>query len=76
MQKNVPILYKKQPAITIDNEGDKILIKFQVTPATATGKPAKYGQLKVREKSLITLHRMLSMFAVLPVVLMQVTQLL
>lgn len=55
MQKNVPILYKKQPAIAIDNDGDKILIKFQVTPATATGKPAKYGQLKVREKDFVPL---------------------
>lgn len=54
MQKNIPVLYKKQPAITIDNDGEKIIIKFQCTAATAT-KSAKYTELKVREKDFIAL---------------------
>lgn len=53
--KNTLVLYKKQPALITDFDGDKILIQFQTASATPTGKKAQYGQQKVREKDIIPL---------------------
>lgn len=54
--KNMLVLYKKQPALITDFDGDKILIQFQTAPATPTGKKAQYAQQKVREKDIIPLN--------------------
>ena len=56
LAKKNPVLYKKQPAIITDFDGDKILIKYQSVPATSTGKPAQYNEQKVRDKDIILLH--------------------
>jgi len=56
MTKNSVVLYKNQAAVVTDRDGDKFLLKFCVTPATATGKKAVYGEQKVREKDVILLH--------------------
>lgn len=55
MVKNLPVLYKKNCAIIKDFEGDKIVVEFQVSPATSTGKKAVYATQKVREKDIICL---------------------
>ena len=55
LEKNSLVLYKKFCAIVLGQEGDKIIIKFQTTPATPTGKKAQYAELKVREKDFVVL---------------------
>lgn len=55
-KKDSPVLYKKNCAIVQDFEGDKIIIKFQVAPATPSGKKAQFATQKVREKDIIALH--------------------
>lgn len=55
-KKDSPVLYKKNCAIVQDFEGDKIIVKFQVAPATPSGKKAQFATQKVREKDIITLH--------------------
>lgn len=51
----IPVLYKKNCAIIQEFDGDKIVVKFQVSPATPTGKKAQYATQKVREKDIIAL---------------------
>lgn len=55
-KKDSPVLYKKNCAVVQDFEGDKIIVKFQVSPATASGKKAQYATQKVREKDIVSLH--------------------
>lgn len=55
-KKDSPVLYKKNCAIVQDFEGDKIIVKFQVAPATPSGKKAQFATQKVREKDIIALH--------------------
>lgn len=54
--KNLPVLYKRQPAVIKEADGDKYLIEFQIAAPTDTGKAAKYAEQKVREKDMIALH--------------------
>ena len=56
MNKNSLVLYKNQPAVVIDRDGDKYLIRFCTQPATPGGKKAVYGEQKVREKDVVLLH--------------------
>jgi len=56
MTKNSLVLYKNQPAVVLDRDGEKYLIKFCTQPATPTGKKAVYGEQKVREKDVVLLH--------------------
>ena len=56
MNKNTLVLYKFQPAVVTDRDGDKYLIRFCTQPATAGGKKAVYGEQKVREKDVVVLH--------------------
>lgn len=56
MTKNSLVLYKSVPAVVIDRDGDKYIIKFCTQPATSTGKKAVYGEQKVREKDVVLLH--------------------
>jgi len=56
MNKNTLVLYKSQPAVVTDRDGDKYLIRFCTQPATASGKKAVYGDQKVREKDVLVLH--------------------
>ncbi len=56
MNKNSLVLYKNQPAVVIDRDGDKYLIRFCTQPATSSGKKAVYGEQKVREKDVVLLH--------------------
>ena len=56
MNKNTLVLYKSQPAVVTDRDGDKYLIRFCTQPATAGGKKAVYGEQKVREKDVVLLH--------------------
>lgn len=56
MNKNSLVLYKNQPAVVIDRDGDKYLIRFCTQPATPSGKKAVYGEQKVREKDVVLLH--------------------
>ena len=48
-------MYKKNCAVIQEFDGDKIVVKFQVSPATPTGKKAQYATQKVREKDIIAL---------------------
>ena len=50
MTKNSLVLYKNQPAVVKENDGDKYIISYCSQPATATGKKAVYSEQKVREK--------------------------
>ncbi len=54
-KKDFPVLYKKNCAVIQEFDGDKIVVKFQVSPATPTGKKAQYATQKVREKDIIAL---------------------
>ena len=54
-KKDLPVLYKKNCAVIQEFDGDKIVVKFQVSPATPTGKKAQYATQKVREKDIIAL---------------------
>ena len=56
MNKNSLVLYKNQPALVTDRDGDKFIIRFCTQPATPGGKKAVYGEQKVREKDVIVLH--------------------
>lgn len=54
--KNIPVLYKRQPAVIKETDGDKYLIEFQTAAATVSGKAAQYAEQKVREKDIIVLY--------------------
>ena len=56
MNKLSVVLYKNQPAVVNDRDGDKYIIKFCSQPATPSGKKAVYGEQKVREKDVVLLH--------------------
>ena len=56
MNKNSLVLYKNQPAVVTDRDGDKYLIRFCTQPASPGGKKAVYSEQKVREKDVILLH--------------------
>ncbi|MBP5519556.1 MAG: RNB domain-containing ribonuclease [Treponema sp.] len=56
MNKFSVVLYKNQPAVVNDRDGDKYIIKFCTQPATPGGKKAVYGEQKVREKDVVLLH--------------------
>ena len=56
MNKLSVVLYKNQPAVVSDRDGDKYIIKFCTQPATPGGKKAVYGEQKVREKDVVLLH--------------------
>ena len=56
MNKLSVVLYKTQPALVTDRDGDKYIIKFCTQPATQSGKKAVYGEQKVREKDVVLLH--------------------
>jgi len=56
MNKNSLVLYKNQPAVVVDIDGEKFVIRFCTQPATSTGKKAVYSEQKVREKDVILLH--------------------
>lgn len=55
MTKNSLVLYKTQPALIKDLDGDKYIISYCSQPATSTGKKAVYSEQKVREKDIIQL---------------------
>ncbi len=56
MTKNSLVLYKNQPAVIKETDGDKYIITYCSQPATPTGKKAVYLEQKVREKDVILLH--------------------
>ncbi|MCR5289254.1 MAG: RNB domain-containing ribonuclease [Treponema sp.] len=53
--KNTLVLYKKQPAVISDIDGDKFIITYCSAPATATGKKAQYATQKVRDKDIVSI---------------------
>ena len=55
MTKNSLVLYKNQPAVIKETDGDKYIISYCSQPATPTGKKAVYAEQKVREKDVILL---------------------
>ena len=57
MQKNSLVLYKNQPAVITERDGEKFIIRFCTQPATPTGKKAVYSEQKVREKDVVLLHQ-------------------
>ena len=55
MNKNSLVIYKTQPAVIKELDGDKYIISYCSQPATPTGKKAVYSEQKVREKDVILL---------------------
>lgn len=55
MKKNSVVIYKNLPALVGERDGDKFLVNWCVSRATATGKKAVYASQKVREKDVILL---------------------
>ncbi len=55
IQKNAIVIYKNQPAIVLDFEGEKFTISWCVSRATSTGKKATFAEQKVREKDITVL---------------------
>ena len=55
MTKNSLVIYKNQPAVIKEIDGDKYIITYCSQPATPTGKKAVYSEQKVREKDVILL---------------------
>lgn len=53
--KNSLVLYKKQPAVVTEIEGEKFVIEYCSVPATSTGKKAQYTTQKVRSKDIVLL---------------------
>ena len=54
--KNSLVLYKKQPAVVTEIDGEKFVIEYCSVPATATGKKAQYATQKVRSKDIVLLE--------------------
>ena len=52
IQKHTLVLYKTQPAVVTELDGDKFTVQFCAAPATQT-KPAVYATQKVREKDVV-----------------------
>lgn len=55
MTKNSLVIYKNQPAVIKEIDGDKYIITYCSQPASPTGKKAVYSEQKVREKDVILL---------------------
>ncbi|WP_294430663.1 RNB domain-containing ribonuclease [uncultured Treponema sp.] len=55
MKKNSVVIYKNQPALVGERDGDKFLVNWCVSRATASGKKAVYASQKVREKDVFLL---------------------
>ncbi|MBR1537456.1 MAG: RNB domain-containing ribonuclease [Treponema sp.] len=55
MQKNSVVIYKNTCALVGERDGDKFLVNWCVSRATASGKKAVYANQKVREKDVILL---------------------
>lgn len=55
MKKNSVVIYKNLPALVGEQDGDKFLVNWCVSRATASGKKAVYASQKVREKDVILL---------------------
>lgn len=55
MKKNSVVIYKNLPALVGERDGDKFLVNWCVSRATASGKKAVYASQKVREKDVIVL---------------------
>ena len=55
MNKNSLVIYKTQPAVVKELDGDKYIITYCSQPATPTGKKAVYSEQKVREKDVVLL---------------------
>ncbi|UKI53046.1 MAG: hypothetical protein L6V86_08065 [Treponema sp.] len=49
-KKSIPVLYKKNCAVIQDFDGDKIVVNFQVSPATPTGKKSAVRNAKSPRK--------------------------
>ena len=55
--KDSQVIYKRQLAVVTGFDGDKIIVKFQTSPATQTGKKAVFSDQKVREKDIVLLSK-------------------
>ncbi len=55
MKKNSVVIYKTSPAIVGEKDGDKYLVSWCVSRASATGKKAVYASQKVRDKDVLLL---------------------
>ncbi|MBQ3670997.1 MAG: RNB domain-containing ribonuclease [Treponema sp.] len=55
LKKNSIVLYKTFPAVVKEIDGDKFILYYCQSRATASGKKAVYGEQKVREKDVIVL---------------------
>ena len=55
MKKSSVVIYKNQPALVGERDGDKFLVEWCVSRATPSGKKATFASQKVREKDVILL---------------------
>ena len=55
MNKSSVVIYKNLPALVGERDGDKFLVNWCVSRATATGKKNVYASQKVREKDVVLL---------------------
>ncbi len=55
MKKSSVVIYKNQPALVGERDGDKFLVSWCVSRATASGKKAVYASQKVRDKDVLLL---------------------
>ena len=58
--KNSLVLYKRQPAVVQEIDGDKFLIEYCTNPGQETGKKAVFSTQKVRAKDFILLEEKVS----------------
>ena len=59
MQKNSVVIYKNSCALVEGEEAGKILVRWCVSRASASGKKAVYGSQKVRPRDIIPLSQQL-----------------
>ncbi len=55
MKKNAVVIYKNTCALAGDSEGDKFIVNWCVSRATASGKKSNYASQKVRKRDVIVL---------------------
>lgn len=55
LKKNAIVIYRNQPALVGGQDGDKFVVSWCASRATATGKKAAYAEQKVREKDVAVL---------------------
>ena len=55
LKKNAIVLYKNAPAVVKETDGDKFVLFYCQSRATATGKCAVFGEQRVREKDALVL---------------------